>query len=117
VSRPGFWKTGPGSDLRSSIVDGEGFQAGGGAGLGDWSVGGRIVELGWFGGIGWNGEEVGLEASALKVCNTAEALLPTASCFWAGNVSVEDLALVDQVRLGLALGLLGVELFGNGGTA
>ena len=43
--------------------------------------------------------------------------MPTVSCFWAGNVSVEDLAPVDQVRLGLALGLLGVELFGNGGTA
>jgi len=60
---------------------------------------------------------VGLEASALKVCSTAEALLPTASCFWAVNVSVEDLAPVDHVTLGLALGLLGVELFGNGGTA
>jgi len=60
---------------------------------------------------------VGFDASALRVCNTAEALLPTASCFWAGNVSVEDLAPVDQVTLGVALGLLGGELFGSGGTA
>jgi len=59
---------------------------------------------------------VGLDASALRVCNTAEALLPTASCFCAGNVSVEDLAPVDHVTFGLALGLLGVELFDNGGT-
>ncbi|TMI47184.1 hypothetical protein E6H17_06815 [Candidatus Bathyarchaeota archaeon] len=99
------------------MVDGGAFQAGLGPGLGDCSVGGRIVELGGFWGVGWKGEEVGLDASARKVCNTAEALFPATSCFWAGNVSVEDLAAVDHVRLGLALGLLGLELFGNGGTA
>ena len=43
--------------------------------------------------------------------------MPTASCFWAGNESVEDLEPVDHVKFGVDLGLLGVELLGNGGTA
>lgn len=43
VSRPGFWKTGPDSDLRLSIVDGGGFHGRLGPGLGDRSVGGRTV--------------------------------------------------------------------------
>jgi hypothetical protein len=113
VSSPGFWKTGPGS-LLSSIVEGGGFHAGGGPGRADGSVGGRIVELAW--GLGWNGDDVGLDASALRVCRTAEVLLPIVSCFWAGKASTEGLAPVDQLRLGLVLELLGVELLGNGGT-
>lgn len=66
--------------------------------------------------MGWNGEDVGLDASALRDCKTADALLPTASCFCGWNVSAEDLALVDHDTLGVDLGLLGVELLGNGGT-
>jgi hypothetical protein len=81
VSKPGFWKTGPESDLPSFIVDGGGFHAE----LGVCRIGGsaswRIVGLGWVWGVGWNGEDVGFDASALRDCKTAEALLPTASCF------------------------------------
>jgi hypothetical protein len=99
------------------MVDGEGFHAEFGAcrigGSADW----RIVGPGWFWGVGWNGEDVGLEASALKDCRTADALLPTLSCFWAEKESLEGLAPVDHDRLGVDLGLLGVELLGNGGTA
>jgi hypothetical protein len=42
VSRPGFWKIGPDSDLPSFIVDGGGFQVGLGAcrigGSGGWRI-------------------------------------------------------------------------------
>lgn len=133
VSRPGFWKTGPESVLPSFMVDGGGFHAGLGAcrigasvpersggphfdGTGGGSVGGRRFGTGWFWGDVWNGEDVGLAASALSDCKTADALLPTASCFWAGKESVEDLAPVDHDTVGVDLGL-GVALLGNGGTA
>jgi len=99
------------------MVDWEGFQAGLGACRIEGSGGGRIGGLGWFWGVGWNGEEVGLDASALKDCRTAEALLPTASCFWGWKVSEEDLAPVDHDTVGLVLELLGVGLLGSGGTA
>jgi hypothetical protein len=99
------------------MVDEGGFHTGLGAcrigGSGGW----RKVGPGWFWGVGWNGEDVGLDASALSDCKTADALLPTASCFWGGKESVEDLAPVDHVKFGVDLVLLGVELLGNGGTA
>ena len=117
VSRPGFWKTGPESDLPSFIDDGGGFQAGLGACRIGGSGGGRKVGLGWFWGVGWNAEDVGFAASALNDCKTADALLPTASCFWPGKESVEGLAPVDHETLGVDLGLLGLVLLGNGGTA
>jgi hypothetical protein len=85
------------------MVDGGGFQAGLGACRIEGSVGWRIVGTGWFWGVGWNSEVVGLAASALSVCRTADVLLPIMSGFCAGNVSVDILAPVDQLRFGLVL--------------
>jgi hypothetical protein len=81
VSKPGFWKTGPDSLLPSFIGAGGGFQAElDGCRIGG-SAGWRIAGPDWGCGAGWNGEDVGLDASALRDCKTAEALFPTASCF------------------------------------
>jgi hypothetical protein len=63
-----------------------------------------------------NGEDVGLDASALRVCRTAEVLLPIVSCFWAVNDSEEGFALADHEMLGLVFGPLGVEPLDSEGT-